>query len=381
MSDQPIYLDYNSTTPVDERVMEVMLPYFTQKFGNAASIQHAYGWDSEEAVGTSRDQIADLLGVKAQSIIFTSGATEAINLTIQGAFERSDGRNHIITCKTEHKAVLDTCEHLSSNGAEVTYLDVDSNGLVDLEELETAISEQTLMVCIMSANNETGVLQDIGKIGDLCKAKGVLFFSDITQSAGKTESNLDELNIDFAALSSHKLYGPKGVGALYIRDFSLINPQIFGGGHEKGLRSGTLNVPGIVGFGKACELARNSLNDESIRLKDLRDYLEKELSQLGGISINGEKTERLSHVSNFSITDIDGSKLIRLLKGLAVSQGSACNSAIVEPSHVLKAMGHSDDLAFASLRISMGRYTTEEEIENAIQIIRSTIDQQRIQLL
>lgn len=381
MSNQPIYLDYNSTTPVDEQVVETMLPYFTQKFGNAASIQHAYGWDSEEAVGTSRDQIADLLGVKAQSIIFTSGATEAINLAIQGAFERSDVRNHIITCKTEHKAVLDTCEHLSSKGADITYLDVDSNGLVDMGELETAISEQTLMVCIMSANNETGVLQDIGKIGKLCKAKGVLFFSDITQSAGKTESNLDELNIDFAALSSHKLYGPKGVGALYARDLSLINPQIFGGGHEKGLRSGTLNVPGIVGFGKACELAGKFLNDESPRLKNLRDYLEKELSRLGGISINGAKSKRLSHVSNFSITDIDGSKLIRLLKGLAVSQGSACNSAIVEPSHVLKAMGHSDDLAFASLRISMGRYTTEEEIEKAIQIIRSTIDQQRMQLL
>ncbi|MEO9485734.1 MAG: cysteine desulfurase family protein [Ekhidna sp.] len=381
MSNQPIYLDYNATTPVDERVLEAMLPYFTQKFGNAASIQHSFGWDAEEAVSTSRDQIASLLGVKGQNIVFTSSATEAINLAIQGTFDLSGKKNHIITCSTEHKAVLDTCEHLKSKGGEVSLLNVDTDGRISITDILDAIKESTLMVCVMSANNETGVLQDLQEVGNLCQEKGVHFLSDITQSAGKIATNLHDLNADFAALSSHKLYGPKGVGALYVRDMKLIAPQIFGGGHEKGLRSGTLNVPGIVGFGHACEVASDQMDAEGDRLAKLRDYIESELLQLGDLIVNGEKANRLPHVSNISFEDIDGSRLMRSLKGLAVSQGSACNSAVIEPSHVLKAMGLSDRLAYASLRISLGRYSTEEDVRKAVQTIRSVIEQQRMQLL
>ncbi|WP_462252391.1 cysteine desulfurase family protein [Ekhidna sp.] len=381
MSEQPIYLDYNATTPVDDQVLQAMLPYFKESFGNASSVQHAYGWDAEEAVNMARDQVGILIGVKPQNLIFTSGATEAINLGIRGAVASNESKNHIITCCSEHKAVLDTCDYLKSIGVEITILDINADGLIDLAELQAAIQENTLMVCVMSANNETGVLQEMDLISQICEENEILLFSDITQAVGKIPQNLQESNIDIAAFSSHKLYGPKGVGALYVNDLSTIAPMVYGGGHEKGLRSGTLNVPGIVGFGKACEVAGHLLNSEMDRLKKLRDFLESELLQLGGIQINGQKTNRLSHVSNVSFQDIDGSRLIRSLKGIAVSQGSACNSSVIEPSHVLKGMGISDQLAFSSLRISLGRFTSEEEVRKAIQIIRSVIEQQRMQLL
>lgn len=384
MSNQPIYLDYNATTPVDEHVLEAMLPYFKEKFGNASSIQHAYGWDAEEAVDRSREQVATLIGARPNEIIFTSGATEAINLALKGIFEtRQDNKNQMITCETEHKAVLDSCAELEKSGAKITYLKVDDNGLINLENLEQSITPQTLVVSIMYANNETGVLQPIQEIAEICKKHGVPFFTDATQAAGKIPFNLGELNLDMAAFSSHKLYGPKGIGALYLcKDSSLhLHPQIFGGGHERGYRSGTLNVPGIVGFGKACELAGELLVSESERLQNLRNRIEKELSQLGSVKVNGEKPERLPHVSNVSFHDVEGSKLMRLLKGVAVSQGSACNSSVIEPSHVLKAMGLSDRLAYSSIRLSLGRYTTDEEVGKAVQIIRGAIEQLRMQLL
>lgn len=381
MRNQPIYLDYNATTPVDDQVLEVMLPYFREKFGNAASIQHPLGWDAEEAVGISREQVANLIGTKPQNIVFASGATEAINLAILGAFNAGQAKDHIITSKTEHKAVLDTCEYLESKGVLVTYLGVNADGLIDIDELGEAISEHTLLVSIMAANNETGVLQDVRKIGEVCRESQVLFFSDITQAVGKIPFNIQEINIDLAACSSHKLYGPKGVGALYIRDSSLIEPQIYGGGHEKGLRSGTLNVPGIVGFGKACEVAGLMITQEGDRLKKLRNRIESELAQIGGVSVNGSKAERLPHVSNLTFEDADGNKLMRSLKGIAVSQGSACNSAVIEPSHVLRAMGLSDQLAYASLRLSLGRPTTDNEVDDATQIIKTVIEKQRMRII
>lgn len=380
MSDQPIYLDYNATTPVDERVLEAMMPYFNEKFGNASSIQHAYGWDAEEAVDHARDKFANLIGAKPNEIIFTSGATEAINLALRGCYESSK-KNHIITTSTEHKAVLDTCQHLEQNGADISYLGVNSEGIINLEELKSSITDQTLLVSIMYANNETGILQPIKEIGQVCKKMGVLFFSDATQAIGKISFVPEEFNVDLAAFSAHKLYGPKGVGSLYVKNQSSISVQTFGGGHEKGLRSGTLNVPGIVGLGKACEIAQKQMSVDHQRLKSLRDYLEKELMQLGSITINGSTAERLPHVSNISFDDVEGSKLLRSLKGLAVSQGSACNSSVIEPSHVLKAMGVKDSLAHSSLRISLGRFTSEEEVRKAVQIIRSVIEQQRMQLL
>ncbi|WP_436515182.1 cysteine desulfurase family protein [Ekhidna sp. To15] len=379
MSKQPIYLDYNATTPVDEQVLEEMLPYFTSKFGNASSVQHTFGWDAEEAIDISREKVAKSIGAKPSEIIFTSGATEAINLALFGSYNEGE-KNHIITSKTEHKAVLDTCEELEKRGAKITYLKVDRNGIIDLNELKASISDQTLLVSIMSANNETGVLQPMDEIGEICKERNILLFSDATQALGKTPLNLEEANIDMAAFSAHKMYGPKGVGALYIGKQSNLQPQAFGGGHEKGLRSGTQNVPGIVGFGKACEVANNLIENEIERLSQLRDWLEKELLQLGSTTINGEKANRLSHVANVSFENVEGNKLMRALKGLAVSQGSACNSSVIEPSHVLKAMGLNDRLAYASLRISLGRQTTEEEVRKAVQIIRGSVEQLRMQL-
>lgn len=380
MSKQPIYLDYNATTPVDEQVLEAMLPYFTTKFGNASSVQHTYGWDAEEAVGLAREQIAKSIGAKPSEIVFTSGATEGINLALLGTYQASKEKKHIITCVTEHKAVLDTCEQLQKNGAIITYLKVNENGHIDPGELQAAITDQTLLVSIMYANNETGVVQPIDEIGNICREKDVLFVSDATQALGKISMDVVEAHIDMAAFSGHKMYGPKGVGALYIGKQSNIQPLVFGGGHEKGLRSGTLNVPGIVGFGKACELANSIMEKEIERLSQLRDWLERELLQLGSTTINGEKTNRLAHVTSVSFEDVEGSKLMRALKGLAVSQGSACNSSVIEPSHVLKAMGIGDRLAYASLRISLGRQTTEEEVRKAVQIIRGSVEQLRMQL-
>ncbi|MEP1034819.1 cysteine desulfurase family protein [Ekhidna sp.] len=381
MSHQPIYLDYNSTTPVDERVLEVMFPFFKEKFGNASSVYHTFGWDAEEAVDRARDQVANVIGAKSKEVIFTSGATEAINLALQGTFEANKGdKNHIITCETEHKAVLDTCDQLEKRGAKITYLRVNTDGIIDIDEFRACITNKTLLASFMYANNETGIMQPIQKIGEVCEEKGILFFSDATQAVGKIPCNLNELNTDMVAFSSHKMYGPKGVGALYIRRPSSIQPQIFGGGHEKGMRSGTLNVPGIVGFGQACELACELMEKDRERLQSLRDWLEKELLQLGSVNINGAKSERLPHVSNVSFEDVEGSKLIRALKGIAVSQGSACNSSVIEPSHVLKAMGLSHQLAYSSIRISLGRFTSEVEARKAVQIIRGAVEQLRMQL-
>ena len=380
MSNQPIYLDYNATTPVDEQVLDTMLPYFSSKYGNASSKQHTYGWDAEEGVDHAREQVAKAIGSKPAEIIFTSGATEAISLGLIGSFQKSHKKKHIITCKTEHKAVLDTCAYLESLGAEITFLSVDKNGVIDLGELRSAITDQTLLVCLMYANNETGVLQPVGEIGAICREREVLFFSDATQALGKIPIQVIDDNIDLAAYSAHKMYGPKGIGGLFIGARASINPLQFGGGHEKGLRSGTLNVPGIVGFGKACEIAKSLEEQENIRLGHLRDWLEKELMQLGSVVINGAKSDRLAHVTNVSFEDVEGSKLMRALKSLAISQGSACNSAVIEPSHVLKAMGVIDRLAYASLRISLGRQTTEEEVRKASKIIRGAIEQQRMQL-
>lgn len=368
-----IYLDYNATTPVDPNVLESMLPYFTEQFGNASSINHAYGWDAEEAVMIARERLARLIGAKPTEICFTSGATEAVNLALLGACKaNADKGNHLITCATEHKAVLDTCRELESRGFDVTHLAVDDSGAINIEGLKEAITDRTILVSLMHANNEIGVLHPLKEIAAITRKKGVLLMTDATQAVGKIPFDVEHLDVDLAAFSAHKLYGPKGVGALYVRKNpkASLSPLLFGGGQEKGLRPGTQNVPGIVGFGKACEICSKEMKDESQRLGALRDYLEDELSKMDDVRINGQGTPRLPHTTNVSFEHIDGSKLIRSLKNLAVSQGSACTSATVEPSHVLKSLGYSDELALSSIRIGLGRFTTEEEIEIAIETIQ-----------
>jgi len=378
----PLYLDNNATTPVDPKVLEAMLPYFTEHFGNAASRSHVYGWEAEEAVDYARGQVAKLIGAETKEIIFTSGATEGDNLAIKGVFENYASKgNHIITCVTEHKAVLDTCKHLEKFGAEVTYLPVQSDGLIDLKELEAAIKPTTVLLTIMYANNETGVIQPVKEISVIVKRKGVLFFSDATQAVGKIPVNVIEDGIDLMAFSAHKIYGPKGVGALYVRRKNprvRIVAQMDGGGHEKGIRSGTLNVPGIVGLGQACEICRLNMNQDSKRIKILRDKLEIALLQLEETKLNGNKENRLPHVSNISFKYVESEGLmLGCNKNIAVSSGSACTSASVEPSHVLKALGLDDDLAHSSLRFSLGRFTTEEEIDYAIEQVKNTVVQLR----
>jgi cysteine desulfurase len=378
----PVYLDNNATTPVDLKVLEAMLPYFTQHFGNAASRSHAYGWEAEEAVDYARGQVAKLINSEPKEIIFTSGATESDNLAIKGVFESYASKgNHIITCVTEHKAVLDTCKHVEKLGAEVTYLPVQSDGLIDLKELETAIKPTTVLIAIMYANNETGVIQPVKEISAIAKRKGVLFFSDATQAVGKIPVNVIEDGIDLMAFSAHKIYGPKGVGALYVRRKNprvRIIAQMDGGGHEKGMRSGTLNVPGIVGLGQACEICRLNMNEDAKRIKILRDKLENDLLQLEETQLNGNKENRLPHVLNISFKYVESEGLILACnKNIAVSSGSACTSASIEPSHVLKAMGLDDDLAHSTLRFSLGRFTTEEEIDYAIEQVKNTVTQLR----
>ena len=376
-----IYLDYNATTPVDPRVMKHMLPYFTEKFGNASSITHAYGWDAEEAVMMAREQVAQLIGAKPNEIIFTSGATEAINLALIGAFRaNAEKGDHIVTCVTEHKAVLDTCHELEERGIAVSYLKVDESGAIDLQELENAITDRTILVSLMHANNETGVMHPLQEIAEITRDQGVLLLTDATQAVGKIPFDVEELGVDLAAFSAHKLYGPKGAGALYMRrePKAEVAPVQFGGGQEKGLRPGTLNVPAIVGFGKACELCLKEMGEDAERLSGLRDRLEQEVLALGDVSVNGRESTRLPHMTNLSFKHIDGSKLIRSLKKLAVSQGSACTSGTVEPSHVLTGMGHSDELALSSLRIGLGRFTEEEEIDIAIDTITESIDRLRL---
>jgi cysteine desulfurase len=376
-----IYLDYNATTPVDPRVLDEMLPYFTDKFGNASSINHKYGWNAEEAVSLSREQVARFIGARPKEIYFTSGATEAINLSLIGICNSSsDKRNHIITCATEHKAVLDCCNELEKRGFRVTYLEADESGKIDLDRLRSAITDKTILVTLMAANNETGVIHPLKEISAIVKAHGTLFMTDATQAVGKIPFDVDELGVDLAAFSAHKFYGPKGVGGLFVRRnlFTKLSPLFFGGGQEKGIRPGTLNVPGIAGLGKACEICSEEMESESQRLQKWRDDLEEALQKLEDVLINGRRSPRLPHMTNISINHIDGSRLIRSLKNLALSQGSACTSGTVVPSHVLKAMGHSDELALSSLRIGLGRYTTAEEIDITIESIKNSISKLRL---
>tara|TARA_R110000764_G_scaffold219818_1_gene307708 strand:- start:131623 stop:132753 length:1131 start_codon:yes stop_codon:yes gene_type:complete len=370
-------LDYNATTPADPRVVEAMLPYFTENFGNASS-DHSYGWYADDAVETARGQLAKLVNCRPTEVTFTSGATEAANLALFGFCKKNRSKgNHIISCKTEHKAVLDTLEALESDGFEVTYLDVDGQGNIDLNALEAAINPSTILVCLMLANNETGLIHPIKTIAEIAHAKSISVMSDITQAVGKTPVDLQDLGIDMAVFSSHKLYGPKGVGALYLNKNNniSIDKHLFGGSHEKGVRPGTLNVPGIVGFGEACEIAKQSLKENHQKFKNLQNQLEEGLLTIDGATINCQGEERLPNTTNVSFKGVDGTKLIRYLNTLAVSRGSACTANQVNPSHVLKAMGVEDEVALTSLRISTGRNTSSENIEKAVFEIKKAVNQ------
>jgi cysteine desulfurase len=377
----PIYLDNNATTPLDPRVLEAMLPYFTNKFGNAASRNHAFGWVAEEGVDYAREQVAKLIGCTEKEIIFTSGATEADNLGIKGVFEMyAEKGNHIITATTEHKAVLDTCKHLEKQGARVTYLKVKADGLIDLAELEAAMTPETILVTIMYGNNEIGVLQPIKEIAAIAHKHGALFFTDATQAVGKIPVNVIEDGIDLMAFTAHKMYGPKGVGALYVRRKNprvKVTSQMDGGGHERGMRSGTLNVPGIVGLGKACEICRLEMDEEAKRLSALRDKLEAALTTMEESYVNGNVQHRLPHVANISFKYVEGEGLMMAMKDLAVSSGSACTSASLEPSYVLKSLGLSDDLAHSSIRFGLGRFTTEAEVDYAIENTKKAVNHLR----
>lgn len=378
----PIYLDNNATTACDPRVVEAMLPYFTQHYGNAASRNHVFGWQAEEAVDYAREQVAKLVGADPKEILFTSGATEADNLAIKGVFEMYAGKgNHIITCNIEHKAVLDVCKHIEKTGGEITYLQVDDKGNIDLQELERAIKSNTILISLMYANNEIGNVLPVKEISAIAKKHGIIFFSDATQAVGKIPVDVNKDGIDLMAFSAHKLYGPKGIGALYVRRKNprvKLAPQIDGGGHERGMRSGTLNVPGIVGFGKACEIAMNEIQDEELRISQLRDKLEKGILKIEGTYVNGDRTNRLPNITNLSFKDVDGEGLLMgITKNIAVSSGSACTSASLEPSYVLKALGVEDDLAYSSLRFGLGRFSTEEEIDYTIEQVTHTINKLR----
>ena len=378
----PIYLDYSATTPCDTRVVEAMLPYFSNAFGNAASHQHAPGWQAREATDYAREQVAALIGAIPEEIIFTSGATEAANLALKGVFESYASKgNHIITCAAEHKAVLDTCRYLEKTGGEVTYLAVNSQGQIDLAQLEAAITPQTILIAIQYANNETGTIMPVKEIGAIARKNSVLFFSDATQAAGKIPVDVNGDSIDLLAFSAHKLYGPKGTGALYVRRRDprvKLAPQLHGGGHERGLRSGTLNVPGIVGFGKACEIARLEMETEASRLQQLRDKLQEALLEIPESELHGDPAQRLPHVVNIGFNYLAaGSLLTELTKDMAVSAGSACTSGSPEPSYVLKAMGIADSVAHNSIRFSLGRATTEEEIGHAIGQVAGTVHKLR----
>ncbi len=364
----PIYMDNHATTPVDPRVLEAMMPYLTSKFGNAASRNHCFGWEAEQAVETAREQIAKMIGATAKEIIFTSGATESDNLAIKGIAEMYRERgNHIVTQVTEHKAVLDTCKRLEKYGYRVTYLPVKSDGIIDLEDLKRAIDDKTILVTIMAANNEIGVLQPIREIGRLCHEKGVLFHTDAVQALGKAPFNVIDDYVDVASISAHKIYGPKGVGALYVRRRNprvQIAEQIDGGGHERGMRSGTLNVPGIVGLGKACEIAQAEMETEAVYLRDLRDRLKTKLeSELDYVHVNGSTEHRLPGNLNMSFVYVEGESLLMGINDIAVSSGSACTSATLEPSYVLKALGLGDDVAHSSIRFGLGRFNTQAEVD------------------
>ena len=363
---------------MDPRVLEAMIPYFTEHFGNAASRNHPFGWEAEEAVDYAREQVAKLIGADPKEIIFTSGATEGDNLGIKGVYEMYASKgNHIITCTTEHKAVLDTCKHIEHLGGEVTYLPVAANGLIDLTALEAAIKPTTILIAIMYANNEIGVVQPVKEISTIAKKHGVLFFSDAVQAVGKIPVDVNADGIDIMAFTAHKVYGPKGIGELYVRRKNprvKVTAQMDGGGHERGMRSGTLNVPGIVGFGKACELARLEMAADAERLSKLRDKLEAALTQIDESYVNGSTEHRLPHVANISFKYVEGEGLMMgFNKTIALSSGSACTSASLEPSYVLKALGLGDDLAHSSLRFGLGRFTTEEQIDYTIKAVTDTV--------
>lgn len=383
MGQRLIYLDNNATTPTDPRVVDAMIPYFYENPGNAASRNHPFGWKAEGAVDTARKQIADLINVDEREIIFTSGATESDNLAIKGVFEMYKRKgDHIITAKTEHKAVLDACGKVEKMGGKVTYLDVDREGRINLDELKAAITDKTILISIMWANNETGVIQDMKAIGDICAERGVLFMSDATQAVGKIPVDPKEVGVHLMAFTSHKMYGPKGVGALFVNRKNprvKVTSQMDGGGHERGMRSGTLNVPGIVGFGKAAEIAKQEMHEDAARLSKLRDKLQHALTtMLEEAYVNGDQEHRMPHVTNISFKHVEGEGLMMTFnQNIAVSSGSACTSASLEPSYVLVALGLGDDLAHSSLRFSLGRFTTEEDIDETIAKVAEGVNHMR----
>ncbi len=377
-----LYFDYNATTPCDERVLKAMLPFFKDDFGNASSSHHTYGWLAKNAVEEATESIASTFGVSAEELIYTSGATESINMIIKGICKaKKSVGNHIITTKAEHKAVLDTCKELEKDGFEFTYLDVDTDGCIPVEHYQQAIRDKTILITTLYANNETGVIQPLKALGQLCRDQGILLFSDTTQAMGKISLNEVFEAVDFACFSAHKLYGPKGVGLVYAREETtkgVLGSFIQGGGQQRGLRGGTLNTPGIVGFASALTLAHSQLESETERLKSLRDRLESGIEAIELSKVNGKEADRLPNTSNISFQYVDGENLLRALSPfIAVSNGSACNSASVEPSHVLTAMGVARDVAYASLRFSLGRFTTEEDIEQAIEIVSREVAKQR----
>lgn len=378
----PIYMDNHATTPVDPRVLDAMLPYFTTNFGNAASRNHSFGWQAEEGVENAREQVARIIGAKSKEIVFTSGATESNNLAIKGvAHMYREKGDHIITCATEHKAVLDTCKHLETEGFRVTYLPVGSDGLVSADDVRRALTDKTILITLMAANNEIGVLHPIAEIGKVAKEKGIFFHTDATQAVGKIPFNVEAMGVDLASISAHKMYGPKGAGALYVRKKGprvQLAPLIDGGGHERGMRSGTLNVPGIVGLGAACEVAERELPEENKRMRSLREKLYKDLSsRIDEIYVNGSLEHRLPNNLNISFAYVEGESMLMSINDIAVSSGSACTSASLEPSYVLKALGVGEDLAHTSIRFGLGRFNTEEEIDYTVARVAESVHRLR----
>lgn len=380
MTTRPIYLDYSATTPVDPRVVDAMVPWLYENFGNPASRSHAFGWESEEAVERAREQVAKLVNADPREIVWTSGATESNNLAIKGAanFYAERGK-HIITVKTEHKAVLDTCRELERQGFEVTYLNVKDNGLIDLEVFKAALRPDTVLVSVMMVNNEIGVIQDVQTLGEICREKGIIFHVDAAQATGKVEIDLQKLKVDLMSFSAHKTYGPKGIGALYVRRKPRIRieAQMHGGGHERGFRSGTLATHQIVGMGEAFRLAREEMGTENERIRMLRDRLWNGLSEIEEVYLNGDMDQRVPHNLNVSFNYVEGESLIMAIKELAVSSGSACTSASLEPSYVLRALGRNDELAHSSIRFTLGRFTTEKEVDFAVELIKSRVGKLR----
>ncbi|MFY3135149.1 IscS subfamily cysteine desulfurase [Achromobacter xylosoxidans] len=380
MTTRPIYLDYSATTPVDPRVVEKMVPWLYENFGNPASRSHSFGWESEDAVERAREEVAKLVNADPREIVWTSGATESDNLAIKGAanFYAERGK-HIVTVKTEHKAVLDTCRELERQGFEVTYLDVKDNGLIDLDVFKAALRPDTVLVSVMMVNNEIGVIQDIETLGEICREKGIIFHVDAAQATGKVEIDLQKLKVDLMSFSAHKTYGPKGIGALYVRRKPRvrIEAQMHGGGHERGFRSGTLATHQIVGMGEAFRLAREEMGTENERIRMLRDRLWAGLSQIEEVYLNGDMDQRVPHNLNVSFNYVEGESLIMAIKELAVSSGSACTSASLEPSYVLRALGRNDELAHSSIRFTLGRFTTEQEVDYTIELLKSRVGKLR----